>query len=213
MHLHLSFALLPCLILPLLSATPTVAQDSSTPPNSVSTTAPSSTIHDSTTVVRPPSSSNPHKLTVGVSHPGHVISTPKPPIFTNRPVPTHSFGHSPAPSASQTPQAQHTVSVASIVLEVLGALAGVIFLLSLLRCLYIYYRTPARDRVTAILHRHQLQREMEELERNPRERRRSLEPPPPPYLPPPPSYDNEHTPLSRLQSVSSYADGQLPPNG
>jgi len=116
------------------------------------------------------------------------------------------------------PHPRHNESTAAIVFEVLGALAGLLLFLGLLRCLYSYNRTPHRDRIAAVLHRHQLQREMEELERNPPEPRRSLEPPPPPYLAPPVYPDDEYTPLSRRQSVSYPEDTRsqpstLPPNG
>jgi len=47
---------------------------------------------------------------------------------------------------------------------------------------------------------------MEELERNPPDRRASLVEPPPPYIPPPPSYADENTPLSRRESVSYGED-------
>ncbi|KAF8897842.1 hypothetical protein BD779DRAFT_405121 [Infundibulicybe gibba] len=77
----------------------------------------------------------------------------------------------------------------AILFEVLGGIAGVVFLALTLRCVYVYKRTPHQDRIAAIVNRHRLQREMEELERNPRPlwRPRNWEPAPP-YFPPPPEY-------------------------
>ncbi|KAL0949274.1 hypothetical protein HGRIS_009351 [Hohenbuehelia grisea] len=91
----------------------------------------------------------------------------------------------------------------AIVFEVIGALAGVALVLSIIRCIYSYRRTPNRDRIAALVERHRLQREMEELERNPRILRPpSFVEPPPPYLPRPPSYiSSDHS--SRRSSDSS----------
>ncbi|KAF8812312.1 hypothetical protein BYT27DRAFT_7132765 [Phlegmacium glaucopus] len=77
-----------------------------------------------------------------------------------------------------------------IVFEVLGGLVASILLLGLLRCCYQYNKAPKRDRIAEVLNRHHLQRELEELERNPHILRRpSLREPAPPYFPAPPSYD------------------------
>jgi hypothetical protein len=76
------------------------------------------------------------------------------------------------------------------VFEVLGGVVAGLLLLSFLRCCNNYRKTPRRDRIADIVHRHNLQRELEELERNPRTLRRpSLPEPAPPYFPRPPSYD------------------------
>ncbi|KAJ7228360.1 hypothetical protein GGX14DRAFT_612391 [Mycena pura] len=128
--------------------------------------------------------------------------------------PTHFHAPPPLPSPQSSP---HRTSIAALVFEILGVLAAVLLLLSIARCVYIYKRTPAHDRISTILHRHQLQREMEELERNPARIRGSIEPPPPPYLRPP-SYENEHTPLSRSSrrgsvSYASEIPQPQPPNG
>ncbi|KAJ3511950.1 hypothetical protein NLJ89_g3804 [Agrocybe chaxingu] len=77
-----------------------------------------------------------------------------------------------------------------IAFEVLGGLAGAAILFFIGRCLYNYKKAPKRDRIAEILQRHHLEREMEELERNPLAlRRTSIQEPAPPYFPRPPSYD------------------------
>ncbi|KAJ7284146.1 hypothetical protein C8J57DRAFT_754517 [Mycena rebaudengoi] len=126
----------------------------------------------------------------------------------------------PSSSNKRPSRHHHPQPVGTIVLATLGALAGLLLLASLLRCLYSYNRTPNHDRINSILHRHQLQREMEELERHPPERHRAFIAPPPPYLPPPCYPDNENTPLSQRQAPIPYAEvvrvGQttsLLPNG
>ncbi|KAJ6628917.1 hypothetical protein B0H10DRAFT_104509 [Mycena sp. CBHHK59/15] len=133
-----------------------------------------------------------------------------PPNPTTAPIPFASNTHRSQPSP-------HRQTTAAIVLEILGALAGCLLLISFMRCVYSYNRTPNRDRITAVLHRHQLQREMEELERNPPDRRGSLVEPPPPYLAPPSYPDNENTPLANGAGPSGYTpdargDHLLPPN-
>ena len=64
---------------------------------------------------------------------------------------------------------------------------GLVIVLALARCLYAYKRAPPRDRISALVQRHNLEREMEELERDRMATlARALEsfrwrPPPPPY--------------------------------
>ncbi|KAJ7490286.1 hypothetical protein B0H11DRAFT_1018728 [Mycena galericulata] len=235
MHKPLILAFLLSLTLPLISAVPVEESLSlSTPPPSTPTAAvaPASSQPDKDDVstvpskVNPTSSNQTHKPTTGTTK-HQPVSTPRP-IPTHPIVPSHPVGGTPAaapshfhphPPPSSLPQQrqQHPQSVVAIVFEVLGALAGFLLLLSLLRCLYSYKRTPRRDRIAAVLHRHQLQREMEELERNPPVRRHSI-PPPPPYLAPPVYPEDENTPLSRHPSTPYAADGPespsaLPPNG
>ena len=95
--------------------------------------------------------------------------------------PFHTRPPSPHPS-SQKP--------IFVVFEVLGGLLAAGLLLGFLRCCYQYNRAPQRDRIAEILNRHNLQRELEELERNPAILRRpSLREPAPPYFPAPPSYE------------------------
>lgn len=80
----------------------------------------------------------------------------------------------------------------SIVFEVLGGLFASALILGFIRCYHNYRKTPGRDRIADILQRHHLQRELEELERNPvlLRRHQSLREPAPPYFPRPPSYEN-----------------------
>lgn len=57
------------------------------------------------------------------------------------------------------------------------------------RCFYSYRKAPERDRIAALLNRHRLEREMEEMERDRVDRFRQMmestsyqwRPPPPPY--------------------------------
>ncbi|KAK0468422.1 uncharacterized protein EV420DRAFT_1504356 [Desarmillaria tabescens] len=84
-------------------------------------------------------------------------------------------------------------------LEILGGIIAIAIVLSLIRCIISYRRTPKRDRIAAIIHRHQLHREMDDLEYRMSPfyngKRSSLkELPPPPYFPRPPAYELEDTP-------------------
>ena len=74
-------------------------------------------------------------------------------------------------------------SIAAILFETLGGLLGLCFVLGFGRCAYKYHRTPPRDRISALLDRHQLERELAELEAQEAmdDRRSSIVAPPPPY--------------------------------
>ncbi|KAJ7180393.1 hypothetical protein C8R43DRAFT_972893 [Mycena crocata] len=225
MRLYILFCLL---FLPFLHAAPAPSGSADGSVFSASSTPDESTSGSGSRTVAPSRNqsttrANSHKPTVGTTK-KHVVTTTRPAgQITYRPVPTTHTVTPPAPSNFH-PRPPHHQSIASLVLIILGALAGIIFFLSVVRCIYSYNRTPQRDRISSILHRHQLQREMEELERNPPDLRRgSLVDPPPPYLAPPsypddPHTADEHTPLSRRQSIS-YAedprgqDSALRPNG
>ncbi|KAJ7044628.1 hypothetical protein C8F04DRAFT_1174418 [Mycena alexandri] len=194
-------------------ATPTSADadDKSTP--SVPSHAPASTTAQSAsthTTHKPPLTAASKKHGVPPhTQPAGQITRPGSP--TRLPGPTASHAH-----PFLRPHAQST---SVLVFEIIGALAGVAFVLTVVRCIWSYRRTPAADRIAAILHRHQLQREMEELERNPPERHQSLrEPPPPPYLRPP-SYDVEADERALLTQVPPTPEssppsipGPLPPS-
>ncbi|KAI9000831.1 hypothetical protein BD414DRAFT_532652 [Trametes punicea] len=112
---------------------------------------------------------------------GHPIThhIPSPPNF----IPPAS---SPSRDKGQPPVA--------IAFEVLAGVIALLILLGIARCYIVWRRTPARDRVAAFVDRHQLEREMEEMERERLARlSRALEarrwrPPPPPYQPAP-AYD------------------------
>jgi hypothetical protein len=98
----------------------------------------------------------------------------------------------PAPSQDSQQSGQKTIFV---VFEVLGGLLALGLFLCLGRCCYQYRKAPKRDRIAEVLNRHNLQRELEELERNPQILRRlSLREPAPPYYPAPPSYEVTSSP-------------------
>ncbi|RDX53900.1 hypothetical protein OH76DRAFT_1399057 [Lentinus brumalis] len=104
--------------------------------------------------------------------------------FMPHPVPTRPVG---GPHSSSS----HGQSAVAIVFEVLAGALGLFVLLALGRCWYSYRRVPPPDRIGALLSRHQLEREMEEQQRDRMERvSRAMEayrwrPPPPPYQPAP----------------------------
>jgi hypothetical protein len=147
------------------------------------TTAPSSTT-SSTTISATTVDTHSHSFT-SVHH----IR----PSIIPRPYPTHGFPtFSPQPTpTSPVPSRPRGQSLTAIVFEVLGGLIGLGLALCVIRCVYIYKRTPERDRIAAFVSRHRLEREMDELAH------RALRPsitecrPPPPYFPPPPSYEGE----------------------
>nr|GAT53623.1 predicted protein [Mycena chlorophos] len=116
---------------------------------------------------------------------------------SNHPDPTQHHPWFPPPSQSSIPITTHHESLAALVFEIIGILAALVVAFSVIRCFIIYKRTPQRDRILNILHRHQLQREMEELERNPPMpwQRPSIDPPPPPYLRPPDYEDDSESAL------------------
>ncbi|KAJ7498639.1 hypothetical protein FB451DRAFT_1384439 [Mycena latifolia] len=215
----LLLSLLPSLFAAPASVTPDEAEGSSTSASASTlrqSTPESSTPAELSTTAGTRTTSPPSRKPTATTKHRVVTPTTKNGQITLRPGnPSPTIPASP-PSRSHThpPNHSHSQPVAALVLEILGALAGCIFLLSLMRCIYSYNRTPARDRITAILHRHQLQREMEELERHPPNHRASLVEPPPPYVAPPPSYPAvEETSLSRQHSFSSAQEthGQLSP--
>ncbi|PPQ77348.1 hypothetical protein CVT25_010930 [Psilocybe cyanescens] len=127
-------------------------------------------------------------------HLSHSIQSPHIiPATNTRPIPFpgHSSHARPPPpeSSPAPPRSGHKPIL--IAVEVIGGLVIAGVLLSLIRCYYIYKKTPHRDRIADILQRHHLQRELDELERNPGILRRpSLREPAPPYFPRPPSYDD-----------------------
>ena len=131
----------------------------------------------------------------------HSLVIPHTPTRTLHPsVPhPHTTGSHPHPISPSTPMptrsSAHGQPVVAIVFEVLAGAAGLFIVLALARCLYSYKRTPARDRIGALLNRHRLEREMEELERDRMARiSRALEPyrwrPPPPPYQHAPAYDS-----------------------
>ncbi|KAJ7284519.1 hypothetical protein C8J57DRAFT_1288723 [Mycena rebaudengoi] len=146
-------------------------------------------------------------LTTNVPHP-----TPSPSFSHTSFAPFHSDG--PGDPGPQNARKRFPV-VAAIVLEVVAAILGLILLLSFLRCLNSYFRTPGYDRVAAILQRHGLHREMREQQHtwNPLGRRRQSNNtdfvPPPPYLSPPsyvsgPRSSTASSWLSRVSTTTSW---------
>ncbi|KAF8915332.1 hypothetical protein CPB85DRAFT_1293944 [Mucidula mucida] len=96
---------------------------------------------------------------------------------------------------------------------VLFAFAAV---LSIIRCVISYRRTPRQDRIAAVIRRAEMYQEMASLEDqyHPIRRRSSLkEPPPPPYFPKPPEYDTagETPPPSPAPSTFVNVDITCPP--
>lgn len=98
----------------------------------------------------------------------------------------------PSPTAAGNSQpVHHGQSPVAIVFEVLGAALALFLLFALARCFYSYRRTPPRDRIGAFMSRHQLEREIEEMERDRLQRFAQVvehyrwHPPPPPYQPAP----------------------------
>lgn len=127
--------------------------------------------------------------------PSHTIILTRP-GFASRtfpavvPGPFHTRPPDPEPGNFNRPHPRARQKPILIVFEVLGGLVALFLLLGLLRCCYQYKKAPKRDRIAEVLNRHRLQRELEELERNPHILRRpSLREPAPPYYPAPPSYD------------------------
>ncbi|KAI0720314.1 hypothetical protein C8T65DRAFT_801840 [Cerioporus squamosus] len=119
--------------------------------------------------------------------------------FAPHPVPT-------GPLDSSHSSSPHGQSVVAIVFEVLAGALGLFVLLALTRCWYSYHRVPPPDRIGALLSRHQLEREMEEQQRDRMERvSRAMEayrwrPPPPPY---------QHAPAYDTVVATDSADGSI----
>lgn len=109
-----------------------------------------------------------------------------------------------APAGDRTPQ-RKKISTVALVFACLGGVALVLILLAFMRCLYVWRRTPSRDRIAGLLNRHHLEREMEgrereELARRVQQRTRpTWRPPPPPYQPAP-AYDatTEPPPMAQV---------------
>src|SRR5882762_2002952 len=110
----------------------------------------------------------------------------------------------PTSSPRQNSPTHQPISTSTIVGIVFGALAGCVFVLSLLRCCWSWRKTPPHDRIESLIHRHNLQREMEEAMVAPL--RVQMRPPPPPYRPPPPGYE------SVMPSSPPPAHRDMPPS-
>jgi hypothetical protein len=179
------------LCLPSLLAAPTSSTDrasSSTTLHTISTTQSSPSDHTSTW-------NHPHHPEPSLSNEFHNHTRPAPivgPFGHFPPRPTRVIPPPPAPSdvLDQHQHHQPVQSPIAIFFEVLGGLVGLALLVSCTHCFYHYNRTPKRDRISAVLERHHLERELAELDRNPLALRRSpTSDPLPLYLPPPPTYE------------------------
>ncbi|CDO73743.1 hypothetical protein BN946_scf185015.g71 [Trametes cinnabarina] len=132
-------------------------------------------------ILIPPTAHHSHPHPSFTTSPGHPITHHFPPPS---PPPTVAPPSRPVPADKGQPPI-------AIAFEVLGGVIALLVLLGLLRCFIVWRRTPPRDRIAALVSRHQLEREMEEQERERIERlSRALEarrwrPPPPPYQPAP----------------------------
>ncbi|KAF9058065.1 hypothetical protein BJ165DRAFT_1521382 [Panaeolus papilionaceus] len=133
-----------------------------------------------------------HKASQGILH--SQSFTPPHPTFTQhpgpRPRPTGTDPPTHVPHRDRDRNSQPAQKPIAIVFEVLAGLVALAIAATIIRCIYNYSRAPKRDRIAEVLSRHQLQRELEELERNPLTLRRevSVRDPAPPYFPPPPAY-------------------------
>ncbi|KAJ7584371.1 hypothetical protein C8J56DRAFT_150856 [Mycena floridula] len=136
-------------------------------------------------------------------------------IHNNPPPSTHSFSR-PAASGAPAgfPQHHHRERQKPLVtiLEIIGGAIAFLLLIGLVRCIISYKKTPNRDRIAAIMHRHQLQRELEELaQAQPLHRSSLVEPPPPPYLPRPPSYSDDQVSMPLNSTYDSSSPPATPP--
>lgn len=125
-------------------------------------------------------------------NPSHTPTHPWTPPIIYRP-PPGSGNPTHIPEVQNQPGQHHHRLVrgqaaVAITFGVLGCLAIAIFTFGLLRCCYSYKKTPQRDRIAALLNRHRLQTEMEEIARQGGRLSPSQIPPPPPYVPKPPDY-------------------------
>lgn len=128
---------------------------------------------------------HPHSSWTGTPGVPFTHHFPPPPGATPPPRP-------PQPPPPPTSKGQPPIAIA---FEVIGGVVALIVLVGLARCYIVWRRTPPRDRIAALMSRHRLEREMEEMERERMERlsqaleARRWRPPPPPYQPPPPDYE------------------------
>jgi len=152
--------------------------------------APTTSVHSPVAPLSHSSRTSSHSLSTQRPHSTLTIYRPFPltigpqSSLTEFPEPSRTRKADDDQSVRETAQRNATIT--------LGVIAGTVilgFLVAIFRCMYKYKRPPKRDRIAEVLQRHNLQCEMEELERNPYAlRRTSLREPAPPYLPRPPSY-------------------------
>jgi len=116
--------------------------------------------------------------------------------FHPHPIPTASLDGPDSPSinnitSAPPPHPSHHQPPVAIAFEVIGGLALLSLILCCSRCVYKYKRMPERDRISAVVDRHRLERELEEMEEaQPYRRRTSLTRPPPPAYQNAPAYED-----------------------
>jgi len=205
------------------------SDDSDADPGSVqidaaTTSKPSSTLHPAASSSASHSTAN--KPQAVPTHPAaaHSHSLPSPSThftFHPHPVPTASLDGPASPSVNnptlQTPHSSHHQPPVAIAFEVIAGFALLSLILCCGRCMYKYRRMPARDRISAILDRHRLERELEEMEEaHPYARRTSLTRPPPPAYQHAPAYEgvseDGQTPTTETLTRSEHEEPpQQPP--
>jgi len=94
----------------------------------------------------------------------------------------------PTSSPYRSAQTHHPLPASAIVGVVFGALAGLVFVLSVARCWCSWKKTPPPDRIQSLVTRYELEREMQAAMVAPLTA--YVRPPPPPYRPPPPRYES-----------------------
>ncbi|KAI0638371.1 hypothetical protein C8Q77DRAFT_1154027 [Trametes polyzona] len=130
-------------------------------------------------------------------------ATPGAPFTHHFPPPPNPTAPSPRPHPPPPPPApaQRGQPPIAIAFEVLGGVVALAIFVGIARCYIVWRRTPPRDRIAALMSRHQLEREMAEMEQERMERlnqaleARRWRPPPPPYQPAP-DYDTVVRPES-----------------
>ncbi|EGO02056.1 hypothetical protein SERLA73DRAFT_177773 [Serpula lacrymans var. lacrymans S7.3] len=121
--------------------------------------------------------------------------TPTPHLASNYIIPTAT------PTATHRgsrPHRHHRLYAVTIFFIVVGCICAIASFLCCFRCWYGWFRTPRQDGVAILVSRFRIDREMAELQSEPRGYW-SSHPPPPPYQPPPPRYEpTEGCPTSEI---------------
>jgi hypothetical protein len=164
------------------TAVVSITADPSTALSHLSVSTKTSAISPSaSTINTDPDGTTSHRTSRGTHRPQvPTLSTPF--VLTWHPPP-------PTPSSSlRHVHSHHHLQTTAIVGIVIGAAVGLVLILSVGRCWWSWRKTPSRDRIAALMHRYNLEREMEDAVVRPLSAR-VRRPPPPPYRPPPPGYE------------------------